>query len=166
MARGIQECNGFPFVFDLIGTNVLCDPAGLSGCNVGIADRVQQGCFPVVYVSQNGYDRRTTGQAARVFLVDDLPPERNLSIILFDFLLFKFFGNGFKTDFTGYDCRGIEIDRLVDVRHYAVHHEDLDNLNTCGTQQFCQVTHCYRNRNFYFLCSTHVVFSPFIIYLS
>ena len=157
MSRCVEEGDGFALVFHLVSTDVLGDPAGLSGCYITVPDRVQQGGFPVVYVAEDRHDRRTHGQTARVFLVNDLPPERYLSVIFFDFLLFLFFRYGFKSDLACDDRGGIKVDGLVDVCHNAVHHEDLDDLNTGRAQQFCQVAHRYRKRYFNFLRSTHYV---------
>ena len=42
VAGCVKERDRPAFVFDLIRTDVLCDPAGFTGSHVGIADRVQE----------------------------------------------------------------------------------------------------------------------------
>ena len=46
----------------VVGPNVLGDSTRLTGDDVGIADEVQQGRFPVVNVSHDGDNRRTRRQ--------------------------------------------------------------------------------------------------------
>jgi len=42
VTRRIQEGEHPPVVADLVGADVLGDPAGLTGCHLGLANRVQQ----------------------------------------------------------------------------------------------------------------------------
>ncbi len=62
VAGGVQKCNVAFADFNLIGTDVLRNAARLGGSNVGVADSIQQGCFAVIHVTHNHYDRSTRNQ--------------------------------------------------------------------------------------------------------
>ena len=111
----------------------------------------------MIDMTEDRDDRRTLGQCPGVFLINDLTPERDFSIIFFDFLFFQFFRNCLISDLTCDDGGGIKVDRPIDVGHHTVHHQDLDDLDTCCSKQFRKVSNSDRNRNFNCFCSTHIV---------
>jgi hypothetical protein len=69
VARGIEE--GDPLAarqLDVIGADVLGDPARLAGDDVGLPDVVEQRSLAVVDVAHDGYHRRPRDQLIRALL--------------------------------------------------------------------------------------------------
>ena len=60
---------GWPFQLDLVGADVLGDPAGLAGDDVGRADPVEQQGLAVVDVAHDGDHRRAGPQVGLVLLL-------------------------------------------------------------------------------------------------
>ena len=59
MSRCIKECDLLSVDGYHRSTNMLCDPACLSVCHTGRTDCIQKGCFTVVNVTHNTYNRWT-----------------------------------------------------------------------------------------------------------
>ena len=70
VARGVQERHRVPVVGDLVGADVLGDPAGLAGGHLGLTDRVQQRRLAVVDVAHDRHDRRALDEVL-VGVVED-----------------------------------------------------------------------------------------------
>ena len=53
MTRCVKECDGAAVYLYAVSTDVLCDTACLTRCNVCAADAVKKGCLTVVNVTHN-----------------------------------------------------------------------------------------------------------------
>ena len=57
MSRCIQKCDLLTTDFNNIGTNVLCNTAGFSGCNTCLTDSIKDRCLTMVNVTHNADNR-------------------------------------------------------------------------------------------------------------
>ena len=98
---------------------MLRDAAGFAAHHVGLADRVEQRGLAVVDVAHDGHDRRTrherrgiVGRVEQAFLDVGLgdAPHR-------------------VAEFLGEQLRGIGVDRVGDLRHVTLLHQDLDDVD-------------------------------------
>ena len=105
------------FEADIVGTDVLCDAAGLTGDDVGVANVVEQGGFTVVDVTHDGDD----GSAGLEIFV---------AVDFFDdgFLHFCADKLGAEAKFVGHHLNGLLIEALVDGNHDADAHAGADDL--------------------------------------
>ena len=69
VAGGVDEGDQLAVVVDLVGADVLGDPAGLAGHDVGLADPVQEERLAVVDVAHDGHDRRAGPEQGLVLLL-------------------------------------------------------------------------------------------------
>ena len=103
---------------DLVGADVLGDAAGLAGDDVGLADRVEQRRLAVVDMPHDGDDGRTRLQFADVGRVEQ-----------------AFLDVGFRdalhrmAELLGYELRGIGVDRVGDLHHLALTHQQFDDVD-------------------------------------
>ena len=72
VAGGVEEADRLAVVVDLVGADVLGDPAGLAGGDLGLADRVQQRGLAVVDVAHDRDHRRAVDEVLRGVLEDGL----------------------------------------------------------------------------------------------
>ena len=136
VAGRIQESDGATVVLDLVRPDVLGDAARLAFGHVGVAYGVQERGLAVVYVAQDGHDRWARGQQRLVLIGDHPPPERY-------FAAFFFLGNFpilrdcLVAHFGGDDGRGIEVNLLIDIGHYAIGHQAFNDLDCAGINIRC-----------------------------
>ena len=64
VSGGVEEGDRAPLLMDLVGADVLGDPAGLARGHLGLADRVEQGGLAVVDVAHDRDHRRPDHQIA------------------------------------------------------------------------------------------------------
>src|SRR5512146_1177083 len=103
---------------DLIGADMLRDPAGLARRHVGLAQRVEERCLAVIDMAHDGDNRRTLlERVGRIFVA--LQAELDVG-----------FGDALDlvAEFGDHELRGVSVDRLVDGRHHADFHECLDHV--------------------------------------
>ena len=72
MARRVEERDAVVAVVHLVGADVLGDPAGLTGRDLGLPDRVEQRGLAVVDVAHDRDDRRALDQVVVGVVEDDL----------------------------------------------------------------------------------------------
>ena len=103
----------------LIGADVLGDAAGFAADHVGRADGVEQRGLAVVDVAHDGHDRRARLQRRRI--VGGVEQ--------------AFLDVGFGdapdgvAEFLGDELGGVGVDHVVDLRHLALLHQDLDDVD-------------------------------------
>ena len=109
VARGVEEGDLAPVAdVDLVGADVLGDPAGLGGDHRRLADRVEQGRLAVVDVAHDRDDRRPRDEVLLLVLEDDL-----LLVILVV---------GVLDDDLALELAGDQLDGIVGERHGQRHH--------------------------------------------
>ncbi len=98
---------------------MLGDAAGLAGRDFGRANGVEQRRLAVIDVAHDGDDRRARLQVGRIV--------RRIEHALFD----VGFGNAPHgvAEFFGDELRGIGVDRVGDLRHVTLLHEDADHVD-------------------------------------
>ncbi len=103
----------------LIGADMLRDAAGLAGCDLGRADGVEQRRLAVIDVAHDGDDRRARLQVCRIV--------GGVEHALFD----VGFGDAPHrvAEFLGDELGGVGVDRVGDLRHVALLHEDADHVD-------------------------------------
>ena len=67
MSRRIEENDIFVLKVYFICADVLCNTAGFSFGNLCFPYSIQQGSFPVVNMSHDGYNRRPKNECADIF---------------------------------------------------------------------------------------------------
>ena len=104
---------------DLIGADVLGDAAGFAAGHVGRADGVEQRGLAVVDVTHDGHDRRARHQRRRI--VGDVEQA----------FLDVGFGDALDgvAEFLGDELGGVGVDHVVDLRHLALLHQQLDHVD-------------------------------------
>ena len=133
VAGGIQEGDLPAVDLDHVCTDVLRDAAGFAGGDVGLADRIQQGCLAVVDVAHDA-DHRRSGHHVLFLVLNGILEEFSDDVDGL-FLL----GNDIKIE--GDICRGIVIQILVDGIDLALQEELLDDgsgLHLHGIRQFLE----------------------------
>ena len=118
MARGVQEGHLLTALFDLIGADMLGNPASFAGNNLGIPDCIQQRCLAVVNVAHDGDDRRTRYKVF-VLVIDRVDHLFHVSIGNAHDLVAEFLDDQFG---------GVRVDRLILRHHHAVLHQRLDDI--------------------------------------
>ena len=103
----------------LIGADMLGDAAGLAGCDFGRTDGVEQRRLAVVDMAHDGHDRRAGQQACRIV--------RRVEHALFD-VGFGHAPHGVAKLF-GDQLRGIGVDRIGDLHHVTLLHQDADHVD-------------------------------------
>ena len=103
----------------LIGADMLGDAAGLAGGDVGRANGVEQRRLAVIDMAHDGDDRRARLQIRRIV--------RGVEHALFD----VGFGDAPHgvTEFLGDELGGVGVDRVGDLRHMTLLHEDADHVD-------------------------------------
>jgi len=100
--------------------------------HIRVADSIEQRGLAMVNMPKDGYDRRTGFEVFGVFFQNHASPQWDLSLFFNNnFFLFEL---GFITKFGRDHSRGIKIDLLVDARHDAIGHQDLDDCHCAGIQ--------------------------------
>ena len=104
----------------LIGADVLGDAAGLAAHHVGLADRVEQRGLAVVDMAHDGHDRRTRLQGRGI-----------VGRVEQTFLHVRFGDTAHRVaQFFGDELGGVGVDRVGDLRHVTLLHQDLDDVDT------------------------------------
>ena len=103
----------------LIGADVLGDAAGFAADHIGRADGVEQRGLAVVDVTHDGHDRRARLERRRI--VGDVEHA----------FLDVGFGDALDgvAEFLGDELGGVGVDHVVDRRHLALLHQDLDDVD-------------------------------------
>ncbi len=117
MARGIEEGDPALGRLDLVGADVLRDPAELASDDVGLADRVEELGLSVIDVAHDRDDRRSVDE----FLGFVLRLLDNRLVVKRDYM-------DCAAVFLGEDGRCVGVDLLVDRRHDAEGHQLRDEL--------------------------------------
>ena len=85
VTRRVDEGDRMPVPFDLVRADVLGDPTGLAGNDVGRSDAVEQQCLAVVDVAHDGDHRRPGPQIGLVLflvvLVEELGQQFGLALL-------------------------------------------------------------------------------------
>ena len=103
----------------LVGADVLGDAAGFAAHDVGRADGVEQRGLAVVDVTHHGHDRRPRNKVRRIV----------------GGVEHAFLDVGFSdaldgmAEFLGDELRGVGVDHVVDLRHLALLHQQLDDVD-------------------------------------
>ncbi len=103
----------------LIGADMLGDAAGFAGRDIGRADGVEQRGLAVVDMAHDGDHRRARQQIRRVV--------RRVEQAFFH-VGFRHAANG-VAKFFGDQLRGVGVDRVVDLRHLALLHQQADHID-------------------------------------
>ena len=124
----------------LVGADVLGDAAGLGGRNIGRADGIEQRRLAVIDVAHDGDDGRARLQVRRIV--------RSIEHALFD-IRFGDTPHG-VTELLGDDLGGVGVDRIGDLRHVTLLHEDADHVDRALGHAIGQLLDgdCFRNRHF------------------
>jgi hypothetical protein len=103
----------------LIGADMLGDAARLAGRDVGRADGIEQRRLAVIDVAHDGDDRRARQQVRRIV--------RSIEHALFD-VRFGDAPHG-VTKLLGDELGGVGVDRIGDLRHVTLLHQDADHVD-------------------------------------
>ena len=138
MAGGIEEGNRAVVDQDLVRADVLGDAARLTGSDIGIPDRVEQGGLAVVDMAHDHHDRRALDHLVVVVLLDLEQPvlDRDNDLLL-----------DLRADLDRDHRSGVEIEGLVDCRHYAQPHQTFDDLRRGDMQPRRELPDCDLLRN-------------------
>ena len=110
VARGVEEGDPLPVrQRDVVGADVLRDPARLAGDDVGAPDEVEEGRLAVVDVAHDGHDRRPRHQLLRR-VRHLLGPHVGRVLLL---------AHRLEPEFAGDQLDLVEIESLVDGHHQA-----------------------------------------------
>ncbi len=141
----VDEGDPAAVLLDLVGADLLGDPAGLAGGDGGLADGVEQRGLAVVDVAEHGDHRRSRHQRRRVGarLVEEwvAPPDRGRGGSGRSLLAL-----GLEPEVIGGQRGGVEVDRLVEGGHDAVAHQVLDELRSGDRQAFGELLDRHRGR--------------------
>ena len=149
VTRRVQERDGVVVVLDLVGADVLRDPADLLTNDVGLTNGVEKGGLPVVHVTQDG-GYRGPGLVVLAGLfgprVARGPVDVGLSGVP-------------ATDAIAHRSsrrrRRLKVDDVVDSGHDANAHELLDDFDRIGLHRLRQGPHHDRGRQFqHLVCRT------------
>ena len=138
----IDKGDEFAALFDLIGTDRLGDAAGLFARDIGFADRIEEGGFAVIDVSQDGDDGRARverfsgGFFLRAYFEEAFERE-SFAPACFE----VFFG--FESHILRDDARGFEVDFLVDGGEDFILHELHDDGRHRRAKNFRQAFDAY-----------------------
>ena len=98
---------------------MLGDAAGFAGRDVGRADGVEQRRLAVIDVAHDGDDRRARQQVRRIVGASNMPSSTSD------------FGDAphGMAEFLGDQLRGVGVDRVGDLRHVTLLHQDADHVD-------------------------------------
>ena len=125
VARGVEEGDRLGVVVDLVGADVLGDPTGLTGGDLGLADRIEQRGLSVVDVAHDRDHRRAVLEVGLV--VDDL--------LDLDLLLGRGDDLDLSLELLGDPLDLIVGERLGQGRHLAALHQGLDHLGAAEAER-------------------------------
>ena len=105
---------------DLIGADMLGDAAGFAGDDIGMADRIEQRGLAVIDMAHDGDDGRTRQQMSSTSSGVSNRPSSTSD-----------FGDAFHrvAEFLRDELRGIGVDHVGDLRHLALLHQKLDDVD-------------------------------------
>ena len=134
VTRGIEKGHHALRSLDVVCADVLGDAAGLARRHLGAPDVIEQRGLAVIDVTHDGHHRRT-GQhlESRVGLA--------LQIVLDDIFLAQHGGMAHLLD---HQHRGVLFDHLIDGRHDAHVHHDLDDFGGLDRHFLRQFAHRHR----------------------
>jgi hypothetical protein len=141
VARRIEEGDHAAGRFDVVGTDVLRDAAGLAVCHATLADVVEQRGLAVVDVTHDR-DHRSPRQLHHV-LVLAFVGEEGIGIV-------ELGGECLVAHFLDHDHRGFLVQHLVDGHHRSHLHQGLDDLGRLDRHLVCQIGDRNRLRHMHF----------------
>ena len=144
---------------NLVSANVLGDTAGFATRNIRLANSIQQGCFSMVNVPQDGNNWWAHHKIFGVFIHNQATPKWQLTKLFNSF--FFLFKLRLKTQFCGNHSSSIKVNLLIDARHNTVGHQNLNNLHSAGIQHSGQRAHGHTIRelnNFLFFAHVYLRF--------
>ncbi len=153
----VEECNFIPgcHVY-LIGADMLGNPPCLAGNHICLAKRIQQRCLTVVNVTHDCDHRRTWSLQLINIIVGDQT--------FFDIRR----GNPLHcvTHFFRDKLSAVAIDHIVDLHHFTLFHQDLDDINGTFRHTVGELLYGNRFRDHNFadnlcrrLCLSHCFFT-------
>ena len=121
VARRVEEGNQSVVCLDLISADVLCNAAGLTACDRGLADGIEKRSFTVVDMTHDNNDRRTGNHVLGilVFLTEQLLNDINLLFSCAENIVFK-------CDFLGLLIRDFRVHRI----HFTLRKELFDEIGS------------------------------------
>ena len=140
VARGVQKGDRLAVGLHLVGADVLGDPAGLLGHDVGLTDSIEKGRFTVVDVAEDRHDRGTRLQLVGVLLIlrDD---EGGRSALFLDRSLYL------EAEHLGDLRGGLVLQDIVDRQHLPQPHQLLDHLDRVDLHERGEVVNGQRRRD-------------------
>ena len=126
--------------FNLVGTNMLGDAAGLARHNRSVAQGIQQRRLAVIDMAHNGDNRSTRLHAVYRIIV----PHQTFFNIRLGYPL-----DGMTKVF-GDQLGGICVDDIIDGVHFALLHQELDDINCALTHTVGEFLNGYHFRNDHF----------------
>ena len=118
VARRIEERDDALRRLDVIRADVLRDAARLARRDLGATDVVEQRGLAVVDVTHDGHDRRTRRELVL----------RHRSVCSSSSIALSLTTHGGVAELLDHEHRGVLIDGLIDRRHHAHVHHDLDDF--------------------------------------
>ncbi len=118
MTRGIEEGHHALGGLYVVGADVLSNAARLAGRDLGAADVIEQRGLAVIDVSHHGHDRRARQHLERGVRLA-------LQVVLDDVFLAQ---HRRVAHFLDHQHCGVLLDHLIDRRHHAHVHHDLDDF--------------------------------------
>ena len=127
----IKEGNFLTIFFNLVSTNMLCNPTCFTCSNTRITQGIQKCCFPMVNVSHDGHNWRTLYQGIWIKIIIIHKETFDICIIDFNFSMC------FNAIIYHQKFNSIAVQRLILRCHNPHHKEFLDNFGWFTFNPFC-----------------------------
>ena len=144
VSRGIKEGNLLTTLFNLVGTNVLCDTTCFTCSNTRITKSIKKGCFTVVNVSHDSNNWCTLYHSILIEVIFINKETFDISIIDL------FFFGCLNTIVNHQQLNCISVKRLVLSCHNAHHEKFLNDFSWLTFNTFCNFCNRHAFRVFEF----------------
>ncbi len=121
---------------------MLGDTTSFAFSHIGMPDSIQQGGLPMVNMPKDGYYRGSVYQLCWILFEDYAAPKRYLASLFF-LDLFLLLNLRCIPQFGGNDSRRIKINLLINARHHAIRHQNLDDLHSAGIELIRQLAYAH-----------------------
>ena len=161
MAGRIEKADLLAIQFHLVSADMLCNPAGFAGNDIGRPDGVKEAGFPMVDMPHNGDDRR----AMFKFVAFAFDTFINMMMLKYSFFVKGNIFN-FVAKISSQNDGRIEIKRMVDSGHSPLFHQHLNDFSGLYPHSFCQFTNgdTLTDANNALNCLGHGNFSFFLLF--